>query len=211
MTDCPNGEIRDLLPDYLHGRLSAARRDEVQRHLAECAECREELSLLRDLQAALQRAAPTVDVARIASAIAPYRAPVRRSWGAKWGVAAAIVAVAVGGTAIAMLHDDAPATANRTVADVGPYVRPAPDLRSGATPLPAESATHTARVERTPSVSEPARGGESQELAMAGGAIGELSDAELSNLVEEIESLDAVPSAEVESVEPMSVEAREGS
>jgi hypothetical protein len=36
-------------------------------------------------------------------------------------------------------------------------------------------------------------------LAMTGGAIGELSDGELSTLVNEIESLDALPSAEVES------------
>ena len=32
MTDCPNAEIRDLLPDLVHGRLDAAARADVERH-----------------------------------------------------------------------------------------------------------------------------------------------------------------------------------
>jgi hypothetical protein len=38
---------------------------------------------------------------------------------------------------------------------------------------------------------------------MAGGAIGELSDGELSALVEGIESLEAIPSAEAEGAETL--------
>ena len=44
-----------------------------------------------------------------------------------------------------------------------------------------------------------------RELAMAGGTITDLSDGELSALVDGIESLDAVPSTEVEGEEPMSL------
>ena len=44
---------------------------------------------------------------------------------------------------------------------------------------------------------------------MAGGAIGELSDGELSALVEGIESLEALPSAEVESAEPLAAGVQE--
>jgi len=41
---------------------------------------------------------------------------------------------------------------------------------------------------------------------MTGGAIGELSDRELSTLLDEIESLDALPSEEVESGGAISLE-----
>jgi hypothetical protein len=59
-------------------------------------------------------------------------------------------------------------------------------------------------------VQGPARAVATGELAMAAGAIGELSDRELSALVEGIESLDGLPSTEVEGAEPVSVGAREG-
>ena len=51
----------------------------------------------------------------------------------------------------------------------------------------------SAPVAVAPAAAEPV------SLAMTGGAIGELSDGELSTLVSEIESLDALPSEEVES------------
>lgn len=40
--DCSE-RIRDMLPDYHLGRLSSGEVEEVRRHLAECADCREEL------------------------------------------------------------------------------------------------------------------------------------------------------------------------
>ena len=79
MTDCPNGDVRDALPDYLNDRLDSGRRREVESHLAGCAACRAELSLLRTLRATVQRA-PAVDVEAIAASIPRYRAPVRRTW-----------------------------------------------------------------------------------------------------------------------------------
>ena len=33
MIDCPNGGVRDALPDYLNDRLDAARRRQVESHL----------------------------------------------------------------------------------------------------------------------------------------------------------------------------------
>ena len=47
MSDCPNVEIRELLPDYLGGRLSDVRRSEVSSHLASCPNCA--LALEREL------------------------------------------------------------------------------------------------------------------------------------------------------------------
>jgi anti-sigma factor RsiW len=68
MSDCPNGDVRDLLPDYLHDRLTLADRRAVDVHLAACAACRDELALLRDLRGTMRRA-PAVDVDAIAAAI----------------------------------------------------------------------------------------------------------------------------------------------
>jgi anti-sigma factor RsiW len=104
MTDCPNGEIRDLLPDLVHDRLTPDVRIEVEAHVSACGDCSEELALLRAMRASLRRA-PAVNVGAIAAAIPAYRAPVRPSWGG-WRAAAAIVILAVGGTSVAVLQRD---------------------------------------------------------------------------------------------------------
>lgn len=97
MTDCPNAEVRDLLPDLLHGRLEGDARARVEAHLRTCADCREELDLLRSLRDAAP--APRVDVGRIVAALpAPRR---RRVWNSHlWQAAAAVLFMAVGGTAV---------------------------------------------------------------------------------------------------------------
>jgi anti-sigma factor RsiW len=68
MTDCTNVLVRERLPDLLHERLDAVSRAEVQAHLAACAECAAELTLLREARRAMQRV-PAVDVARIVAAL----------------------------------------------------------------------------------------------------------------------------------------------
>src|SRR5687767_12362292 len=68
MTDCSNVEMRERLPDLLHGRLEGAARVEVPAHLATCEACAAELALLREARRALDRA-PAVDVARIVAAL----------------------------------------------------------------------------------------------------------------------------------------------
>jgi hypothetical protein len=207
MIECSNGDVRDALPDYLHDRLDPARRAEVESHLATCAACRAELSLLRDLRATMRRA-PVVDVAAIAAAISPRRATTTgRTWVTGWRAAAAVAAIAVGGTSIAVLRSRAPVAP----VDIAPYVRTESTASRDSLPIaaaqPAPGARATARATPLP---EPAHGVPTGELAMAAGAIGELSDGELSALVEGIESLDALPSSEVEGLEPVSVGAQEG-
>ena len=103
MIDCPNGDVRDLLPDYLHDRLESSARMSVERHLAGCAACRDELALLRDLRGTLQRA-PRIDVAAVAAAIPAYRPAARKGWTTGWRVAAAVAAIVVGGASIALLN-----------------------------------------------------------------------------------------------------------
>lgn len=98
MSDCPNAEIRDQLPDLLHGHLDAASRARAELHLRTCAACREELELLRAVRASVPDVA--VNVERIVSALpAPRRR--RRSWNARvWQLAAAVVFLAAGGSAV---------------------------------------------------------------------------------------------------------------
>ena len=69
MTDCPNGLMRDLLPEYALGALGAADAARVAAHVAECDACRAELALLARARTAFALAAPRVDVAGIVSAL----------------------------------------------------------------------------------------------------------------------------------------------
>ena len=206
MTDCPNGDVRDALPDYLNERLGPSRRREVESHLAGCAACREELSLLRALRATVRRA-PAVDIAAIAASIPPYRAPVRRTWATSGRVAAAIVAIAIGSTSVVLLRDRSRATPVEAARPVA--VVPAPSR--GSTPAISAPAPAEAPVaERTAPVRTAGSATNVRELAIAGGSIADLSDGELSALVEGMESLDGLPSAEVETPEPVSISAQEG-
>jgi anti-sigma factor RsiW len=201
MTDCPNGDVRDVLPDYVNGRLDAPRRVEVETHLASCAACRDEVELLRDLRATMRRA-PQVNAAAIAAAIAPYRAPVRHGWATGWRTAAAIAAIVVGGASIVLLRDDAPTDGGVERTAIASPAReridstPSPVLPSVELPSGSRSTTPAAST---------------RELAMAGSAIGELSDGELSELVEGLESLDALPATEVDGAEPLPPSALEDS
>ena len=205
MIDCPNGDVRDALPEYLNDRLDPARRAEVESHLLRCDACRAELSLLRDLRATMRRT-PAVDIAAIAAAIPPRRQPARRTWLTTWRAAAAVVAIAVGGTSIALLRSRAP----ERPTDVTPYVRGEAPWSSDSQPIAAtQPLPATAAVVRSAPVQEPSPSVANGELAMAAGAISELSDRELSALVAGIESLDGLPSTEVEGAEPVSVGAQE--
>jgi anti-sigma factor RsiW len=203
MIDCPNGDVRDVLPDYVNDRLDAPRRFEVEAHLASCASCRDEVELLRDLRATMRRT-PTVNAEAIVAAIPPYRAPVRHGWATGWRTAAAIAAIAVGGASFALLRDEAPTHpgVERTAI--------APPSRERIDSPPSSGLPPVAQVPGGSRSSAPAST-PTRELAMAGSAIGELSDGELSVLVEGLESLDALPATEVDGAEPLPASALEDS
>lgn len=197
MSDCPNGDIRDLLPDFLHDRLGDDERAVVEAHLRDCELCREELALLRGMRATLRRVS-AVDVGRVASAIQPYRAPVRqsptRSWGG-WRIAAAVTLLAAGGTSMVIARRDAVAPVE------GPQVGAVHEFDS----LPGHA---NVQVALDPTAA-PASGAitathPSRELALAGGTIGDLDDSELSALIDDIGSLNAVTPVEVDNAAPVS-------
>ena len=105
MSDCPNVEIREQLPEYLSGTLSARRRAEVEAHLAGCEDCADELELLRLVREAYTEMAPAVNVNAIVSAL-PRRAsrPAVRSWRRShaFQIAAAVSFIALGGISLAV-------------------------------------------------------------------------------------------------------------
>lgn len=197
MTDCPNGEVRDLLPDLLHDRLTPAQRAEVEDHLLSCEDCQEEMALLRGMRRSMHRA-PKVAVADIVSALPAYRAPVRRL-GNGWRIAAALALIVGGGTSIIVRHDARVLEGNHALVAVIPTTPAAP-----ATPVETQVASATvhstpAHVERVAPETQAAP----RELAVASTNVGDLSDAELDALVNDLGSLDAVTPAEVE--QPASV------
>jgi anti-sigma factor RsiW len=183
MIDCPNGEIRDRLPDFVHDQLDPPARAEVSAHLAACAACAAEVTLLRELRARL-RAAPPVDVGRIVAALprsTGSRGSATASAGDRrqrfdWRIAAAVAALAVGGGSAAVWNLWAP------------NERPANVAVDAPVPPPGERAE---RVERVAAA----------DLTIDAD-LAEVSVAELESLLEELESFDGLPAREPEPLLP---------
>src|SRR4051812_17848426 len=108
MNDCSNANIRDQLPDLVHDRLGMSARAAVLAHVDGCADCREELELLRIVRGALTSNTPRVDIAYVVGALPKRYAPAipartsHRRW-ADWRVAAAVTLLVAGGSSVAVL------------------------------------------------------------------------------------------------------------
>lgn len=100
MNDCQNVEIREMLPELIHGALPESERARVQEHLDGCADCSAELAIIRAVHASA--AAPAVDVARIVASIPPYRRKSRGMRRVYMELAAACLIGAVGISALAI-------------------------------------------------------------------------------------------------------------
>jgi hypothetical protein len=118
MTDCGNAEIRDLLPDLVNETLSTTEAARVQAHVDDCAECADEVVLLRTARAVrpsavsidvgrivrhLPRAATTVPLVRSTPATVSRTA---RGWGSRsvWRAAATIGVMIVGGWSVLIVR-----------------------------------------------------------------------------------------------------------
>ena len=166
MNDCLNVEIREALPELVHGMLLQQERDRVQEHLADCVDCAAELEIIRAVLAAIP--AVSVDVPRIAAAIPQYR---RRTPGMKrvyLELAAACLVGAVGISAF-VVHSS---------------------HSTGAVPAAVSAA----------SLASSANGG----LVLANTS--DLSDDRLAQLTSELDQLQALPTADPESVTPAALE-----
>jgi hypothetical protein len=102
MRDCPNAEMRDALPDLMHGTLSQDRQAEVRAHVDACEPCRRELELLVRVRGAVS--APVVSTDRIVASIPQYERP--GSWSRLIGSpllrVAAVVVLLAGGASLVL-------------------------------------------------------------------------------------------------------------
>ena len=105
MNDCQNVDIREALPEFVHGALADAESARVREHLDACIDCSAELVIIR----AVYRTSPAarvkpVNVQQIVAAIPAYR---RKSSGMRrvyMELAAACLIGAVGISAL-VIHD----------------------------------------------------------------------------------------------------------
>jgi anti-sigma factor RsiW len=193
MNDCPDGEMRDLLPGYVHGTLSAAERAAVAAHLESCEDCRTEVALITSASRAF--AVADVDVARIMRALpAPPRRVVRRVFARQaQRVAAAIVIVAVSAVTVLALRGKFQGAAHQVAKSTEAT---APDTQlAAAPPTVSAPAAIDSPAGALPQVQSATRRSPSMSF---GGGISDLSDDQLDALMQELDGLDALPSAEPE-------------
>ena len=171
MSECFSPEVRDFLPDLVHGKLGETDTATLLAHVEACDACAAELALLREVRASAPLA-PSIDVVRVAAAIparpvvTPPEAPrPTTSRPLRWrfvATAAVVVAAAVLGT---QLGPDASVVS----------------VRGAQSPSVAESIS-------TAPASAPS-------LALVA-AVGELTDEQIETLLTELDEIDAIPSAE---------------
>lgn len=183
MRDCPDGEMRDLLPLYVAGRLADADRVRVEAHIAVCPECAAETELLRNVARAY--AVALVDSAAIAARL-PARHPARpRVWRAArtaapfhrqplWRLAASLTLM-IGAAAILTLARSKPgATTMDGRAPVA--AEPAPVALGNSTPTAAPD-TAPRQIASTKAIG-------------LGVSLSDLTDAQLESLLSSLEKLD---------------------
>ncbi|MBA4070555.1 MAG: hypothetical protein C0497_01775 [Gemmatimonas sp.] len=183
MTDCPNGLMRDLLPEYARGVLGADDAARVAEHLDACAMCRAELALLGRVQDGLALGVPRMNVAAIVGAlpkpqpvvrVMPRRGVSRHVW--QYAAAAGLV-LAVGG---GIVWRRAPETGAVRVADSSHV----------AAAAGAESTQSTASVQ-------------SEHGITFGGGLSDLSLNDLQALLGQMDSVRTLPSTDPESMTPV--------
>ena len=186
MTNCTNSEIRDMLPDLEHGKLSVPVRQTVEEHLAGCESCREDLRIIRTVKTAAVFA-PSIDVDSVVRQIPPYRMPVpakeapARSRVTRWLVAATIGVLLIGGgTLLKNRQNESPSRLGAALPDSQMVI--------------AESAPPVPDVGRV--LGQPAH---TPALALVAD-VQELSDGNLQQLMSELENFDALPNSEPEPV-----------
>lgn len=193
MLDCPDGEIRDLLPDLVHERLDAAERDRVKAHATGCADCTAEIALLARIRASADNYRTTVDVARVVSAL-PRAGRSSRRWSGSFGlrIAAGFVVLIAGATWIQQTQrspDAGTSIEQPVVVAQVPSGQGAESARSVVSGSGVNATSPTAtRAKRQVSLDD--------DLA-------ELSDGELTSLLGALDSFEAVTGAEPATLEPI--------
>jgi anti-sigma factor RsiW len=181
MTECFDPEVRDFLPDLVHGRLGEVDTATMLAHVEACDSCAAELALLREVRSSA-RLAPAIDVAQIVSALpaprvatVPIEAPARRSSMAPvLRVAAAVVVLVLGG----LVAND---------------VRARNDAPAVTTVAQSQPARESVAITETVPAIEPA----AASLSLVAG-VQDLTDAQIETLLSELNELETLPSTEPE-------------
>ena len=217
MSDCPNAEIRDLLPDLMHDRLDAPTRARVLAHVDGCADCRSELELLRSMRGSMERATPRVDVDRIVAALPKpgvARVVERRRIRIDWRIAAAVTFIAVGGTSLVVMRnmrDGGVGTSDSSGMRIPPVTVETTALVPPAvsSPKPVGPNGETSSVRSAPlapskvppqSVADNSSGDDQTAGAAIGNRISKLNEKQLKSLLNEIDHMDATPIIDPEPV-----------
>ncbi|MEP7086959.1 MAG: zf-HC2 domain-containing protein [Gemmatimonadota bacterium] len=199
MSECTNGEMRDLLPELVSGRLGAEMQLEVEAHVAECEECAEELELLRALRPALMRG-PAIDAAKIAAAVRAQllasSQPVRGRAAPMWSLRIAAAAIlAVGAIGIAYALRGRSATPEVAVTH-------APGAQMPDLPVPDSSRTAPAPVQQVAVAPPQAASTSTPSVPTTVASVGaldnlsDLSDDDVRTLTASLNGMSAVPSGE---------------
>lgn len=159
MREWTRDQMQDLLPDLLHGRLSAAEAAVLERAVAADPELAEELALLRVVRGA-HRQAPTLDLSRIVAALptppasspvvpvvddlAARRAARRPMISTRFARAAALLVVVGGGTMVTVFSGRG--TPTRTPAE--PVAAESVAVGTGAMQLQLGASTEELSVEQ---------------------------------------------------------------
>jgi len=195
MNKCTDNEIREMLPDLLHGALRADATERAEAHLATCDECRAELNVLRAVKSAAVFA-PTIDVDQVVRRIPPYRTIVpgvelpARPRLVSWLVAASLAIAVVGVGSVLVKRQDATNNPASVVATV-------PSAKTPSQPTPAASKTPDAGA--LSGAAAATRPPHTHALALAADVDG-LSDGNLVQLMNDMNRFDALPATESDPV-----------
>jgi predicted anti-sigma-YlaC factor YlaD len=197
VNDCVNAEVRDALPDLLHGRLSELDTATMKAHVESCADCRAELAIMREASESLP-IAPRMNAAKISASIPPYagvgvtrQAPSRArifSRAATLRIAVATALVAIGGWAFSnMRGNDALRQSASTVSAIANAPENVAPVASPSTIDAGEAST--------------AASGETQVASLSlVETTADLTDADLEKLMAELDGMESLPSAEPQAI-----------
>jgi anti-sigma factor RsiW len=200
MNKCTDSNIQEMLPDLLHRTLAEGERLRVEKHIASCESCQEDLDVLRTVKDAAVFA-PSIDVDRVVRQILPYqtivpeteRPATKRPASTRmvsWLVAASLALVALGGGSVLLQSNG------------GTVVRSSENQRTPSAVAKVPETAKPSAPESVVAVSQPALptvAPRPHALALAAEADG-LSDGSLVQLMNDMDGFDALPGSEPDPV-----------
>ena len=176
MSECFSPEVRDFLPDLVHGKLGEVDTATMLAHVEACEVCAAELVLLREIRASAPLV-PSIDAGRIVASLpAPRVAPsveVPRpaSRSGAWKLLSLAAVIAVAAVAATQLDRGSVST---------------PVARVTQAPVIVEAVTPAAT-----------NAGGAPSLALVA-SVQDLTDDEIETLLTELDQIESIPSAEPE-------------